>query len=182
MSDVTAIFGILLSLGIVFPGFLTAWWLLFPTVVERARMRLEATPWQCFWLGGVMTAIIVIPTTILIALPIGPAQLVGWAGVAASLTVASLGAAGLVALMAQRLQGQSPLSPAAAFVRAAVALELAAALPFIGWLVVVPLAIVTSLGASVFALLRWQPARAAQPAAAVAPAAAAMPVLDARQA
>jgi hypothetical protein len=165
MSDVTAIFGTLMALGIVFPGFLTAWWLLFPATVERARMRLEATPWQCFWLGGVATALIVIPTTILIALPIGPAKLLGWLGVAASLTLASLGAAGLVAQMARRLQGQSTLSSAAAFVRAAVALELAAALPFIGWLVVVPLTIVVSLGATVFALLRWVPARAAQPAA-----------------
>ena len=163
MSDVTAIFGILLSLGIVFPGFLTAGWLLFPAAVERARLRLEATPWQCFWLGGVTTAIIVIPTTILIALPFGPAKLLGWVGLAASLTLASLGAAGLAALMSGRLQAQSRLSPAAAFVRAAVALELAAALPFIGWLVVMPLAIVVSLGATVFALLRWQPAQAARP-------------------
>ena len=162
MSDVTAIFGILLSLGIVFPGFLTAWWLLFPTVVERARMRLEQTPWQCFWIGGVATAMIVIPTVILIALPIGPAKLAGWLGIATSLTVASVGAAGLAALMARRLQGESRLSPAAAFVRAAVVLELAAALPVIGWLVVVPVAIVVSLGATVFALLRWQPAPARQ--------------------
>jgi hypothetical protein len=179
MSDVTAIFGILLSLGIVFPGFLTAWWLLFPATVERARVRLEATPWQCFWLGGVVTAVVVIPVTILIALPIGPAQLLGWLGVAGSLTFASLGAAGLAAMMAQRLQGHSALSPAAAFVRAAVALELAAALPFIGWLVVVPLAIVVSLGAAVFALLRWQPAPVFRSAAApIAPVAA----LDAHQA
>lgn len=162
MSDVTAIFGILLSLGIVFPGFLTAWWLLFPAAVERARVRLERTPWQCFWLGGVAMAVVVIPTTVLIALPFGPAKLVGWVGVAASLSLASLGAAGIVALMAGRLQAQSRLSPAAAYVRAAVALELAAALPFIGWLVVMPLAIVVSLGAIVFALLRWQPAPATQ--------------------
>jgi hypothetical protein len=164
MSDVTAIFGTLLALGIVFPGFLTAWWLLFPATVERARLRLEATPWQCFWLGGVTTAVIVIPTAILIALPIGPAKLLGWTGVAASLTLASVGAAGIAAQMARRLQGQSTLSPAAAFVRSAVALELAAALPFIGWLVVLPLATVVSLGATAFALLRWLPARATQPA------------------
>jgi hypothetical protein len=169
MSDVTAIFGTLLALAIVFPGFLTACWLLFPAMVERARVRLEATPWQCFWLGGVTTALIVIPTAILIALPIGPAKLAGWTGVAASLTLASLGAAGLVAQMARRLQGQSALSPAAAFVRAAIALELAAALPFIGWLVIMPLAIVCSLGATVFALLRWLPARAPQAAAVPAP-------------
>ena len=169
MSDVTAIFGTLLSIGIVFPGFLTAWWLLFPGTVERARARVEATPWQCFWLGGVALALLVIPLTVLIALPIGPVQLLGWTGVAGGLTVASFGAAGVAAQMARRLQGQSALSPAAAFVRAAIALELAAALPFIGWLVVIPLTIVVSLGAAVFAVLRWQPsaARQAVPAATV---------------
>ncbi len=157
MSDVTAIFGILLSLGIVFPGFLSAWWLLFPATVERARVRLEQTPWSCLWLGGVVTAMLTIPITILMALG-GPGQGLGWLGIGLSLSVASLGAAGLAAVMARRLQGESRLSPAAAFVRAAVALELAAAFPFIGWLVVMPLAVVVSLGATVFALLRWQPA------------------------
>jgi hypothetical protein len=166
MADVAAIFGLLLSLGIVFPGFLTAWWLLFPAVVERARVRLEATPWQCFWLGGVTTALLVIPITVLIALPVAPAKLLGWTGIASTLALASLGAAGLVAQMSRRLQSQSALSPAAAFVRSAIALELAAALPFIGWLVVVPLAVVVSLGATVFALVRWLPAsrRVAAPA------------------
>ena len=156
MSDVTAVVGILLSLGIVFPGFLTAWWLLFPAAVERARSRVEQTPWQCFWLGGVVTAMLVIPIAILLAIG-GPAQGIAWIGIAASLTVASLGAAGIAALMARRLQSESRLSSAAAFVRAAIALELAAAFPFIGWVVVMPLAIVVSLGATVFALLRWQP-------------------------
>ena len=157
MSDVTAVFGILLSLGIVFPGFLTAWWLLFPAAVERARTRVEQTPWQCFWLGGVFTAMLVIPIAVLLAIG-GPAQGIAWIAIAASLTVASLGAAGIAALMARRLQSESRLSSAAAFVRAAIALELAAAFPFIGWVVVMPLAIVVSLGATVFALLRWQPA------------------------
>jgi hypothetical protein len=42
-------------------------------------------------------------------------------------------------------------------VRGAVALELAAVFPLIGWVIVIPLAIVTSLGATVFALLHWMP-------------------------
>jgi hypothetical protein len=42
-------------------------------------------------------------------------------------------------------------------VRGAVALELAAVFPLVGWCVVIPLTIVTSLGATVFALLHWMP-------------------------
>lgn len=171
MADVSGIFGILLSLGLVFPGLLTAWWLLFPATVERARVRLDRSPWPCFWLGGVLTAALVIPIVVLLALPLGPAKLAGWTLIFAALGIASLGAAGLAAKMAAQLEHRSPTtSPLSAFVRAAVVLELAAAFPLIGWLIVIPLAIVTSLGATAFALLRWAPARVAETAPAAAPA------------
>lgn len=173
MADVSGIFGILLALGLVFPGLLTAWWLLFPATVERARVRLDRSPWPCFWLGGVLTAGLVIPIVVLLALPLGPAKLAGWTLIFASLGIASLGAAGLAAKMAGQIERVSgpTTSKLSAFVRAAVALELAAAFPLIGWVIVIPLATVTSLGATAFALMRWSPTRAAEPtpAAPVAP-------------
>jgi hypothetical protein len=170
MADVAAIFGILLTLGIVFPGLLTAWRLLFPATVERARLRLELTPWLCFWLGGVATAVLVVPIVVLLSLPVGPAKLAGYAGIVAALSLASLGAAGLAAKMASQMQSATQwqgasqaASPLGAFVRATVALELAAAFPIIGWFIVVPITTVTALGATIFALLRWVPARAVAP-------------------
>jgi hypothetical protein len=171
MSDVFAIFGTLLALGIAFPGLLAAWWLLFPGTVERSRLRLEGTPWRCFWLGGIALAAASIPIAILLALPFGPSKLFGSLAISALLAVASLGAAGLAALMGARLAAHtgSGLSPAAAFLRGALALELAAAFPVIGWLIVIPLAIVTALGAAAFALLRWVP-RVRLPAPAEQPA------------
>src|SRR5688572_33002645 len=159
MANISAFFGILLLLGIAFPGLLTAWWLLFPATVERARLRIERTPWRCFWLGGVMTAILLIPIVILLALPFGPAKFAGFVLISISLAFASLGAAGLAAKMAERLTHRSNnLSAAGAFVRGAVALELAAIFPVLGWFIFIPLAIVTALGATVFALLHWVPA------------------------
>jgi hypothetical protein len=158
MADISAVFGILLALGILFPGLLTAWRLLFPATVERARLRLEYTPWRCFWLGGVLMALVVLPTVILLALPLGPAKLAGWVIILSTLGVASLGGAGLAAKMGGQAQRASPTqTPLGAFVRAAVALELAAAFPFIGWFAVIPLLAVTSLGATVFAVLRSVP-------------------------
>jgi hypothetical protein len=173
MSDTLAIFGILLALGIAFPGMLCAWWLLFPAAVERARVRLERTPGHCFWVGGAAAAAAIIPITILLALPAGPAKFAGALLIAAVLGVAGLGAAGLAALMGARLEplAGGRLTPAGAFVRGAVALELAAFFPLIGWLVVIPLAVVTALGATVFALLRRAPAVLPAPAAEPAPAA-----------
>ncbi len=161
MSDISAIFGTLLTLGIVFPGWLTAFWLLFPASVERARARLDATPWRCFWLGGAVLAALVIPVLILLALPFGPAKFLGYVLIASALSLSSIGAAGLASKMGQTLSKAAPsLSSAAGFVRGAVALELAAAMPFVGWLVFMPLAIVLSLGASAFSILNWNTKRA----------------------
>ena len=248
MAGVLAIFGILLALGIIFAGSLAAWWLLFPATVERARLRLDRTPWRCFWLGAVTTVILLPPIFILVALPLELTRLMGcllffivlaFAGVGAAglaakigrrlvphannsispaaafvrsavglelaagfwlgavttvillppivvlldlplgltwlvgcslffivLTFTSLGAAGLAAKKRGQLapHADSGISPAAAFARGTVALELAAGFPVIGWSIIVSLYIITALGAIAFALLRWVP-RVAVPAA-----------------
>jgi hypothetical protein len=157
MADITAIFFILLVIGTAYPALLTAWWLLFPSTVERARMRLERTPWQSFWLGGVTLAVSVIPIVTLMALPFGAAKLLGWILIALVLAFSGLGAAGLAARLGERLGRLSNVGAAGAFVRGAVVLELASFFPIIGWLVFFPLATVTCLGASTFALLHWLP-------------------------
>ena len=158
MADVQMIFGILLLLGIAFPGMLTAWWLLFPETVGRAQYRLDTTPWKSFWLGLGLFFIITIPVGILLSAGGGVGQFLGWAIVATTLTISGIGASGIAAkmgvLLAKRSNG---ISSAAAFVRGAIALELAAVFPLVGWFIVIPLAIVASLGATAFAILRWEP-------------------------
>jgi hypothetical protein len=159
MADIFAIFGILLTLGILFPGMLTAWWLLFPATVERARLRLERTPWQCLWLGLGLVILTGTPIALLLALPSGVTKSMGGLLLTVLLAVAGLGAAGMAAKMGEQWarQGSEGLSAAGAFVRGAVALELAAAFPIIGWFIVIPLATIASLGATAFALFRWMP-------------------------
>jgi hypothetical protein len=159
MADVYAVFGILLALGIAFPGMLTAVWLFFPRRVSYARTRLAATPWQTFWLGLFVSFVVGIPITILLASPSAPAKLIGGTTLVLVLTIATLGAAGLTLEMADRLQEKAngKLKTVPAFIGSAVALELAAFFPFIGWIVVIPLGIIISLGAATFALLRWMP-------------------------
>jgi hypothetical protein len=155
MGDVFAVFGGMLALGIALPGLLLAWSLLFPTTVERARLRLERTPWRCFWLGLITLLVIGLPLAILFNVPAGPVQLVGWVGSFVLLALASVGAAGLAALMGERLRrvGLAASAPGA-LLRGALALELAAIFPLIGWFIVIPLATICSLGAMAFALLR----------------------------
>jgi hypothetical protein len=153
MADISAIFGSLLLVGMAFPGLLITWWLLFPAKVQSASTRLDRNPWKCFWLGGVLTAVVILPTVILLNLPFGPAKFLGWIMITLTLAVSSLGAAGMAARMGERLAQKSNTSPAKAFLVGAVALEMAVIFPVIGWFLVLPLVIVTNLGATGLAML-----------------------------
>jgi hypothetical protein len=158
MADISAIFGILLSIGIAFPGLLAAWWLLFPSTVERARLRIEQTPMKSFWLGLGITIGASLPIVILLALPFGPAKFIGWILLAAALAVSSIGSAGIAAHLGVQLTRISTvLSPLGGFVRGAVVLELAAFFPVLGWFFIWPLLLITAIGATGFALLKWSP-------------------------
>ncbi|HEY9529452.1 MAG TPA: hypothetical protein VIR02_20345 [Anaerolineales bacterium] len=170
MADISAIFFILLILGIAFPAMLTAWWLLFPSVVARAQLRVEKTLTRSFWMGLVIVIALAIPTIVLLALPFGPAKFLGWILLAVSLALSSVGSAGVAAHLANRLAQQSNLSALGAFVRGAVLLELAAFFPVIGWLFLWPLLLITALGATAFALLNWMPPEKTQiPSATTSP-------------
>ncbi|MEW5868999.1 MAG: hypothetical protein AB1894_06960 [Chloroflexota bacterium] len=166
MADITAIFGITIFLGVAYPGLLTAWWLLFPNFIQRTSLRLERTPWACFWLGLGLVLVSMIPAAILISLPFGPAKLLGFILVALVLSLSSLGAAGLAMHMGAALDRRrgSSFSEAGVFLRGTLALELAAAFPLIGWFLVFPLSTITALGAAIFSLLRWMPAEKRQTA------------------
>jgi hypothetical protein len=174
MADISAAFGVLLITGIAFPGMLFTWWLLFPSVVERAQTRLEGSPWRCFWSGGVLLALVIFPVVILLSLPLGLAKFLGWALITVVLAVSSLGAAGIAARMGESLGRKSSVRPAAGFLQGALALELAVLFPVIGWFIVLPLTVVTALGASALALLRGKSIPAPAPVPAPAPTAAAV--------
>ena len=157
MADISAIFFILFILGVAFPAMLAAWWLLFPSVVARAQLRVERTLAPSFWMGLVIVIALAIPILILVALPFGPAKFLGWILLAVSLALSSIGSAGVAAHFANRLALLGNVSALGAFVRGAVLLELAAFFPVIGWLFLWPFLLITALGATAFALLNWMP-------------------------
>ncbi len=165
MSDVYAVFGTLLALGIAFPGLIFTWWLLFPGPAGRAEARLAHTPGRAFSFGLLLSVIVAVLVIILANLPLPGANLAAAGLVIITLAVAAVGAVGLTSQMAQRLseRSQAGLSPAAAFLRAAVALELAAAFPIIGWFLLIPLCLILCLGAAGLALLRRAPRRQQAP-------------------
>ena len=157
MADMTAIFFVLLILGTAVPATFVGWWLLFPNLVRRAQTRLEATPWKTFWLGLAVFIALLIPIVIFLALPFGPAKVLGWMLIGGALALSSIGCAGLAALIGARLQSHGSFSALGSFVRGAVILEFAAFLPVIGWLFVWVPSLLLALGATAFALLNWSP-------------------------
>lgn len=159
MADVYAVFGTLLALGISFPGFLLAWSLLFPGPVARAGVRFRQTPGRTFLLGLAGVFVASLPIILLLALPFGPAKLLGSIVLMVCLAGAGIGAAGIAGLMGARLEQRTgwPSGSVRGLLGGAVALELAAVFPFLGWFLVIPTMIIFSLGAALFALLRWMP-------------------------
>lgn len=157
MADISAIFFILLIVGIAYPAMLTAWWLLFPAVVERARLRLERTPGKSFWLGLAVLIGFLIPILILLNLPSGFFKFLGFVTIGIMLVLSSIGAAGLASRFADKLDRLGNFSAIGSFVRGALIIELATILPVVGWFIFMPIATATSLGASAFAILNWMP-------------------------
>ena len=128
MADVLALLGAVLALVVVFPGIIIAWRQIFPATVECARLRLDRTPWRCFWLGCITTFILLSPVVTLLALPLELTRLVGCSLFFIVLAFAGLGAAGLAAMIGGRLvpHASNSTSPTATSVPGAIALELAA--------------------------------------------------------
>jgi hypothetical protein len=164
MSDVYAVFGTLLAMGIVYPGMLTTAWLIFPKLVEGASRRIEHTPWKSLGMGVAAGIPIGLVVAIFLASPFGPVRFLGGSLLIITLGFASLGAAGLTTVMGARIRARSAdgMSMAAGYLRGAVALELAAAFPIIGWFFVIPVVTVSSLGAALFAAVGWVPAEQPQ--------------------
>lgn len=158
MADMTAIFFVLLIFGIAFPAMLAAWWLLFPNLIYRAHTRVEKTLSRTFWLGLVIVIALTIPILVLVAMPFGPAKLIGWVLLAISIALSSIGSAGIAAHLGERMKHTgNNYTPLNAFIRGAIILELAVFFPIIGWLFLWPIALITSFGATGFAILNWMP-------------------------
>ena len=93
MSDVYAVFGTLLALGIAFPGLVFTWWLLFPGPAGRAEARLAHTPGRTFSFGLLLTLIVAVLVLVLANGPLPGANVGGggrWRGRADKLGGAAL--------------------------------------------------------------------------------------------
>ncbi len=157
IGDVTTVYLTLMALGIVFPGLLLALSLLLPDTVARAQERAARTPGKSFVFGAFVLLITGVPIVFLFSHP-GPLQMLGYIGTFLLIAVTYIGAAGISALMGERLRGAGiQASSPGALLRGAVALEFAMIFPIIGWFIILPIIAILSLGVAAFALLHWTP-------------------------
>lgn len=103
-------------------------------------------------IGGVIG--LAIPVAFLTALPAGFIQFMGFLLVLAALTLASISTAGFAGVLGERINAQraTELRQPLRFLAGAVALELAAIFPIVGWFVIIPITLVISFGASISVL------------------------------
>ena len=148
MSEKIATLGSLILLGLSYPAVLTVWWLLFPERVENARMKIIEEPRKSFWIGVLAAFVVAIPALFLFVIKAQLFQVLGWIWLAVVLGVASLGSAGIAAELGLRVnwKNDGAFLSLGAYLRGALIWELAAILPLIGWLLVIPVGSLISLG------------------------------------
>jgi len=156
MADMYAIFGSLILVGISYPALLTFFWLLFPEKVEMARIQVSEKPKKSFSLGILSGVLAAIPAAILFALPSQFTQVLGWIWLVLVLGIASIGAAGIAAEIGLRMNWKNDggFQSLGAFIRGAAILELASVFPIIGWLLIIPIGTLLSLGGAVSAIFK----------------------------
>lgn len=161
MADVAIWTALFVGLMVVLP----AVWLLFgglwPSALQRAQERIPRRPWSTFFIGLGVIALFSALIGVLAAANLAPAALVvfsfalGWS---------LLGVSALARHVGSRLA--SPGDPSwKPHLRGGIVLALSFLVPFLGWLLVLPIALVLGAGAATTAVFR----RAA-PAPAPAPA------------
>src|SRR5438552_10849687 len=133
MGEVMAIVSLILGLAVAWPCLVIWFALAFPGPAARARARLVEAPLVCILAGAAVGLVFGWLSVALLSNPAGPVKLVGWLVLSPLLLAATLGAAGLIQIIAERLSSASaPVSPLAALVRAAVLTEFGALFPVIG--------------------------------------------------
>ena len=149
MADVFTVTFIILGFLITLPALWLLMRALFPAAVERSRGRIEATPIRCF-LAGFLPALVALA---LMAQPAPGGKGLGVLLFLVLVLLSGIGLAGFSMIVGERLPSTADAGrPWRGLVRGAVCLELAFLLPVLGWLGILPIVLVTGLGAAMMAL------------------------------
>src|SRR5438552_231779 len=109
MGQVMAIVYLILGLAIAWPCLVIWFALAFPGPAGRARARLLDAPFGCVVAGAALGLVFGTLSVVLLQSPAGPVKLAGWALLSPLLLAATVGAAGLIQIVAERISGASPM-------------------------------------------------------------------------
>ncbi len=120
--------------------------------LETGRWTIAAEGAAGLWMGATTTGILLPAAAVLLQLPVE----LRWLTVS-SVSLLAVSSVLAVWLSLKTSRDASHTSSMSAFFRGSLKLELAFIAPVFGWLALAPIASITSLGATIFSLLRWSP-------------------------
>ena len=139
--------------------------LLFPQKAQAASDALLQKTGRTLGMGFVIVLFAGVGGLVLLNIPNGLMQFIGWILLIGLLGCACLGASGLALLASQRIRERDGRTrPLAALRVGAGILVCAGFLPVVGWLVIFPVSLAASVGAGVAALSSSRRARVSAPA------------------
>jgi hypothetical protein len=148
MADILAVVSGLILLGIAFPALLIILTLSFPQAVERASLLVGTNPRRLLWKGLLVLLLLFFTILILSKAFIGISKPFVLLGLLSGLSMTMLGGAGLINQLAGRFKKLSGSDrPILGLFFSALLIEFSAALPLVGWFVVLPVTLLIMLGA-----------------------------------
>jgi len=146
-------------IAIIFGTAFSAWALLIgSSLIFRqkaliSQSLIQYAPWRSFFLGAVLLFIMGFVSIAFLAAPLPVLKFFGYSGVLVIVSLASLGAGGLVLFVADRLRQYDPkLRPFAALNRGALLIVSSGLVPVFGLFVIFPAVLAIGLGTAVQAL------------------------------
>jgi hypothetical protein len=162
MADIVAIASALLIIGLGFPALLMLITLIFPNAVGEISQQVGARPLRALGRGLLAFLLLTILITVTWHIPNGLFKLFSLSLLLGGFSLAMIGAAGLnnqLALRFGALIGND--RSVGNIICSALLIELAAALPLIGWFVIIPVVFLMMLGSGCQLLLPRRSSQAA---------------------
>ena len=152
-GDVLAALAILVGIPFTTWAAIIACRLLFPTVSDRATDELAESPYMAFFAGLCAILVFGLIAIILLNMPNPVLKFIGFDIVSFLLAISVVGAGAISQIAGRRLQasGQN-LSDHAAFTRGAGFFVIACMSPLVGWVFVLPISLVISVGTGIMAI------------------------------
>jgi len=159
IGDILAVIAAVLLVGASWAAMILMIALAFPARVAAAQAKVTAAPGVCLLRGLTVLFAGLVLAAVLSKAAAGPARLLAVLVLGGLGVVAALGSAAVVRLLGARIDALgSPLTPFGSLTRASALYVAAGFLPVIGWGVVLPTALLLSLGSGVAVLFGARPA------------------------